>query len=53
MGADLVICNACTVAAHADQPHLGCPGGTWCDCQHMPVAHADTNTNDDNTSEET
>lgn len=30
-----MICNGCSVAARNGQPHHDCPGGTWCDCQHM------------------
>jgi hypothetical protein len=28
-----MICVACRRRHHED-----CPGGTWCDCQHLPAA---------------
>jgi hypothetical protein len=30
-----MICVACKVRHHED-----CPGGNWCDCQHLPAAGA-------------
>jgi hypothetical protein len=27
----IMVCPACR-----DQHHAACPGGTWCDCQHLP-----------------
>jgi len=31
-----MICVACRQRHHED-----CPGGTWCDCQHLPAAGAE------------
>ncbi|HZR49165.1 MAG TPA: hypothetical protein VFB06_06575 [Streptosporangiaceae bacterium] len=28
-----MICESCRKRHHED-----CPGGTWCDCQHLPAA---------------
>ena len=28
-----MICVACKARHHED-----CPGGSWCDCQHLPAA---------------
>jgi hypothetical protein len=28
-----MICTACRARHHEE-----CPGGTWCDCQHLPPA---------------
>jgi hypothetical protein len=30
-----MICVCCRQRRHED-----CPGGTWCDCQHLPPADA-------------
>ncbi|HUN31461.1 MAG TPA: hypothetical protein VMU95_05520 [Trebonia sp.] len=30
-----MICASCSSRHHED-----CPGGTWCDCQHLPPAEA-------------
>jgi hypothetical protein len=34
-----MICDLCRNRHHED-----CPGGTWCDCQHMPPAVTATGT---------
>lgn len=31
-----MICQPCRDAADSGLRHEGCPGDTWCDCQHMP-----------------
>lgn len=39
----VVICQPCATAADNKEPHDDCPGGNWCDCQHMgapPFRHA-------------
>jgi len=44
-----MVCPSCQLAGRVlrDQPeradviarfHLGCPGGTWCDCQHVTAS---------------
>lgn len=33
-----MICQRCADAADQRTPHDGCPGETWCDCQHMAAS---------------
>ena len=28
-----MVCTHCR-----EQQHAECPGGTWCDCQHLPLS---------------
>jgi hypothetical protein len=32
-----MICAHCADAADRRVSHEGCPGRTWCDCQHLPL----------------